>query len=84
MSRIVVRLAFATALALLGAGSVGFARASVLAAEAAGDAAFAPPAALALLGPINELGRNGWHCVPEQAAKAKDPHAAELPTDDGR
>ena len=84
MSRILVRLAFAAALALLGATTVGFARASVLAADASAGAAFAPPAALALLGPINELGRNGWHCLPEQAAKAKDPHAAELPADDGR
>jgi tetratricopeptide (TPR) repeat protein len=38
-----------------------------------------PAAAPALLGPINELGRNGWGCKPEQAARSAEVESAELP-----
>lgn len=38
-----------------------------------------PAAAPALLGPINELGRSGWGCKPEEAARSTDVRSAELP-----
>ena len=78
MPRLLVRLAFITALALLGAGTAGFARASIVALGDLGNP-FAPSAVPSLLGPINELGRNGWDCVPERAAQAARAKAARLP-----
>jgi hypothetical protein len=83
MMRFPVRLAFGIAFALLTAGSAGFARASVVALEDLANAQLQPTALPALLGPINELGRNGWQCVPERAAKAARATSAELPADDG-
>jgi hypothetical protein len=77
------RLAFGIALALLTAGSAGFARASILALDQLGSAQLQPSAIPALLGPINELGRNGWQCAPEHAAKAARTKDADLPADDG-
>jgi len=76
------RLAFGVALALLTAGSAGFARASIAALDELAGAQLQPSALPALLGPINELGRNGWQCAPERAAKAAHARDAELPTDD--
>lgn len=79
MLRMSARLAFPLALALLALGGVGFARAAALELDAlaAGLPASAAPG---LLGPINELGRNGWNCLPERAAVAKTASAADLPT----
>ena len=80
MMRLSVRVAFPLALALLGLGGVGFARAAALQLD--GLAAGLPSSvAPALLGPINELGRNGWNCLPERAAVAKTASAAELPVE---
>jgi len=83
MPRILVRLVFLAALALLGVASAGFARASAVALEDVANAQLVPSGPAALLGPINELGRNGWHCVPELAAQARRASAAELPEPDG-
>jgi hypothetical protein len=77
------RLAFGTALALLTLASAGFARASVLALDALANAQLQSSAIPSLLGPVNELGRNGWQCYPEHAAKAAARHDAELPADNG-
>jgi hypothetical protein len=77
------RVAFGTALALLTVASAGFARASIVALDVLANAQLQPSAIPALLGPINELGRNGWQCVPERAAKATGHRDAELPADDG-
>jgi hypothetical protein len=41
--------------------------------------ALVPSSPPPLLGTINELGRVGWACRPEQAADAKRARAAELP-----
>ncbi len=79
MPRLVVRLAFLVATALLGVAGAGFARASAAALGDLVTAQLVPSAIPALLGPVNELGRNGWHCVPEQAAKARSAADAELP-----
>jgi hypothetical protein len=79
MPRMVVRRAFLVATALLGIAGAGFARASAAALGDLVSAQFVPSAVPALLGPVNELGRNGWHCVPEQAAKARRASDAELP-----
>jgi hypothetical protein len=83
MVRFGTRLAFTIALALLTAGSAGFARASVAALQDLTNAELQSSATPSLLGPINELGRNGWQCTPEQAAQALRGKAAELPPDDG-
>ena len=79
MSRLLVRLVFVSTVALLGAGSVGFARASIVAIGDLAYGPFAPSAIPALLGPINELGRNGWQCRPEQAVQATKASSAALP-----
>jgi hypothetical protein len=83
MDRFGTRLAFTIALALLTAGSAGFARASVAALQDLASSQLQSSATPALLGPINELGRNGWQCAPERAAQAVRGKAAELPPDDG-
>jgi len=74
-------LAFALAVALLALGGVGFAHASVLELDRVIAGGFVPSQTPTLLGPINELGRNGWQCVPERAALAKHAREAELPQD---
>ena len=84
MSRLVSRLALPVALALLTLGSAAFARASLVAFDQFANAPLLASPVPVLLGPINELGRNGWQCKPEQAAKTVDASAAELPTEDGR
>jgi tetratricopeptide (TPR) repeat protein len=43
------------------------------------NAPFVPSAAPALLGSINELGRNAWTCKPEEAARSVEVETAELP-----
>jgi hypothetical protein len=83
MVRFGSRLAFGLALALLTAGSAGFARASVAAIQDLANAELPSSSIPSLLGPINELGRNGWQCVPERAAQAVRGATAELPPDDG-
>ena len=82
MSRMSARFALLAALALLGFGSAGFARASVVALNDIAKEGLAPSSAPALLGPINELGRNGWNCLPEQAVRAKRATTAQLPAPD--
>jgi hypothetical protein len=77
------RLVFGTALALLTLASAGFARASIVALDAVAGTQLDASAIPAQLGPINELGRNGWHCEPEQGAKARVAHEATLPASDG-
>jgi len=52
--------------------------ASLASAEPA-SAQLMPSTAPALLGAINELGRSGWACKPEQAARSVDVGSAQLP-----
>jgi hypothetical protein len=46
-----------------------------------GHAQLQPSGLPDLLGPITEVGRVGWDCAPEHAARAVTAHAAELPAD---
>ena len=41
-----------------------------------------PSSSASLLAPITEVGRKGWDCMPEKAARAKTARAAELPPSD--
>ncbi len=77
--RILARLAFIVAIALFLATGAGLARASLSSLDELLNSQLAPSAAPALLGPINELGRNGWACKPERAARSRDVGSAELP-----
>ena len=79
MFRSASRLAFPAGLALLALGGASFARAAIAETDEFARASFVPSAAPALLGPINELGRNGWQCAPEQAVRATRASAADLP-----
>jgi hypothetical protein len=82
--RLVVRLALGIALTLLGLGSAGLARASLVALDGVAGAAYAPSATPGLLGPINETGRTGWDCAPERMAAASQAAHSALPDADGR
>jgi hypothetical protein len=75
---ILARLAFIVAIALFLATGAGLARASLSSLDDVANAQLLPSATPALLGPINELGRNGWACKPEQAARSVKVRSAEL------
>jgi len=79
MTRLGIRLAFAIALTLLGLGGASFARASVASLDDLIAGQSVPSGPPALLGMINELGRNGWQCAPERAATSSRVYDAELP-----
>jgi hypothetical protein len=76
-ARLIARLALA-GLLLLAAVSLRYAYvdAGVLSAS---TEMLAPSSQPALLGAINEDGRTGWLCRPEQAAASKNAKNAELP-----
>jgi|HubBroStandDraft_6_1064221.scaffolds.fasta_scaffold1134968_2 hypothetical protein len=76
MPKAVGRLATLITVAVLISAGAGLARASVDALDAVH---LAPSATPGLLGPINSLGRAGWDCFPERAAKATTAAHAELP-----
>jgi len=76
-----VRLVLLFCATLLGGAGVEIARASALDLDQLTRTTLVPSAAPAMLGPVDATGRNGWNCVPEQAAKAKSVRAAELPQD---
>ncbi len=84
MCRTPACLVLGAVLALLAFGTVGFARASLSAANDLTSAALPTLAAPRLLGPVDALGRNGWQCLPERAAAAKAARDADLPQADGR
>ena len=81
MSRTLRNLVLTATFALLALASANFARASVGALDAIARAQLLPSVP-ALLGPVDESGRNGWDCRPERAASAKSAAAAELPRAD--
>jgi hypothetical protein len=76
-ARLVARLALA-GLLLLAAVSLRYAYVDAGVLDASADV-LAPSTQPALLGAINEDGRTGWLCRPEQAAAAKKAKNAELP-----
>ncbi|HMD03203.1 MAG TPA: hypothetical protein VKG44_09600 [Candidatus Baltobacteraceae bacterium] len=78
-----VRLAFVIGAALLAFAGAGLARASVMDLDTLARSELTPSAAPRLLGPIDESGRNGWQCKPEQAARSPLAGGAELPRDNG-
>jgi hypothetical protein len=75
--RLIARLALA-GLLLLAAVSLRYAYVDAGVLTASTDM-LAPSSQPALLGAINEDGRTGWLCRPEQAAAAKHAKNAELP-----
>jgi hypothetical protein len=76
-SRLIARLALA-GLLLLAAVSLRYAYVDAGVLTANVDM-LAPSSQATLLGAINEDGRTGWLCRPEQAAGAKNAMSAELP-----
>jgi hypothetical protein len=76
--RLVVRSAL-VGLLLAGAAGAVVAWANADALTGADVEALVPSGPPSLLGAINELGRVGWACRPEQAADAKHARTAELP-----
>jgi len=69
--------------ALLSGAGFALARASVPDLDELTRTTLVPSAIPALLGPVDALGRNGWKCAPEQAAKTSSAGAGELPQDPG-
>lgn len=84
MSRRVVSHIVLIGLLLLGALSLRTAFAGADSLTTIDAASLLPSETPELLGPINETGRTGWACRPEQAASAKAPASAELPLADSR
>jgi hypothetical protein len=76
-----VRFATPVAIVVLIFAGASLARASLDELAVAQTFTSSPPA---LLGPINALGRAGWDCAPEKAARTSDPRAAGLPDDASR
>ncbi|MBC5820819.1 MAG: hypothetical protein GIX01_02365 [Candidatus Eremiobacteraeota bacterium] len=72
------------AVAVLGAGGAGLARASVQTIDELTSGALVPSAAPSLLGPIDALGRVGWDCIPERTARTASVRDARLPDASGR
>lgn len=65
---------------LAAAGGIGVA--AELSLDELSRPQLAPSADAGLLGPITEVGRTGWDCAPEKAARAKTARAADLPASD--
>jgi len=81
MPRVLARFSIPLAVVVLILGGVGLARASLDELAVAQSLSSSPAA---LLGPINSLGRTGWDCTPEKAARAARVREAELPDDTSR
>jgi hypothetical protein len=81
MQRMFGRWPVLVAVVVLIGGGAGLARASV--DELAG-VRLVPSAVPSLLGPISSLGRTGWDCAPERAARATNAAHAELPNESER
>ena len=76
MKRLRGRWAVLVAAVVLVGSAVGLARASV---DELASAQLLPSQAPSVLGPISALGRVGWDCAPERAARATRADSAELP-----
>jgi len=81
MFGVLARFAIPLATVVLILGGMGLARASLDDLAVAQSLASSPAA---LLGPINSLGRSGWDCTPEKAARSARAGGAELPDDASR
>ena len=81
MLRFAARWSVLVASVVLAGAAVGLARASV---DELNGAILAPSSLPAILGPISDLGRAGWDCAPERAARSERVVHAELPSDPGR
>jgi hypothetical protein len=81
MPRLLVRLSVPVLVVVLMFGGAGLARAALDELALAQSLTSATPG---MLGPINSLGRTGWDCAPEKAARASRAGHAELPDDASR
>jgi hypothetical protein len=79
MSQALVSRLVLLGLLLIAAGSASFAFANADSLTAARADSLVASDAPAMLGAIDERGRIGWECKPEQAAAAKHAAMAELP-----
>ena len=79
MSRALVSRAVLLGLLLIAAGSASIAFANADSLVGSSTDTLAASDAPAMLGAIDEHGRVGWECKPEQAAAAKRAAMAELP-----
>jgi hypothetical protein len=70
--------------AVLMSVGTGLARAAQVGLDQLAATQLVPSSVPTLLGPIDALGRNGWDCAPEKAAKAFTVKDAELPDNLGR
>jgi hypothetical protein len=82
MSRMRIRWTVLLTLVVLLATAGGLAIGAELSIDDLGHSQLAPSSAAPLLAPITEVGRKGWDCMPEKAARAKTARAAELPPSD--
>ncbi len=81
MPRYLARLSVPVLVVVLIFAGVGLARASLDELAMAQTLTSSIPT---MLGPINSLGRAGWDCIPEKAARAERASHAELPDDASR
>jgi hypothetical protein len=81
MPCVLTRLFVPLTVVVLILGGAGLARASLDELAVAQSLASSPAP---LLGPINSLGRTGWDCHPEKAARTARLAEAELPDDASR
>ena len=81
MPRLLARLSVPALVVVLMFGVVGLARASLDELALAQALTSTTPS---MLGPINSLGRTGWDCTPEKAARSQRAIHAELPDDTSR
>ena len=81
MQQRVRRRAFIVVLGILLTAALGLTYAAAQSLETLADSTWS--VRLGLLGPIDEVGRNGWDCEPERAAKARAIRDADLPNPSG-
>ena len=81
MPRLLARLSVPVFVVVLIFGGAGLARASLDELAMAQSLMSSVPE---MLGPINSLGRTGWDCTPEKAARSARAAHAELPDDASR
>ena len=81
MQQRVRRRAFMIVLGILLTTALGLTHVAAQSLETLADPTWS--VRLGLLGPIDELGRNGWDCKPERAANARAIRDADLPSPSG-
>lgn len=82
MPRFRFRWTILPTLLLVLAAAVGVAAGAEVTLEELGRTPLLASPQAPMLGPVTEVGRTGWNCMPEKAARAKTARAAELPASD--